>query len=63
MYYSALQRAVEGAKQNKATPQQWLALPKKLGVKPDEIEWLGVEHFLGTDLDAGDDKPLSLSQA
>ncbi len=48
VYYSALTRAAKGLKQNKGTGQQMLQLIKKSpGVKPEEIDWLGLEEFLG----------------
>jgi Large polyvalent protein associated domain 38/Large polyvalent protein-associated domain 5/ADP-Ribosyltransferase in polyvalent proteins/Large polyvalent protein-associated domain 1 len=48
-YYSALTRAVDEIKINKAPVMQWKAIIKNLsqkGVKPDEIEWTGVNEWL-----------------
>jgi hypothetical protein len=46
-FYSAVQRAVESAKQEKASPQQWLATIRNTpGVKPEELDWLGLEDWL-----------------
>jgi len=46
-FYSALTRAVEGAKTEKATPGQWMGTIKNTpGVKAEEIEWSGVDQFL-----------------
>lgn len=46
-FYSAVEQAVEGIKQDKATPQQWKAmLTKTPGVKVEELEWLGIDDFL-----------------
>lgn len=46
-FYSALSRAVEGAKQESAPASDWLAIIKKLpGVKADEITWTGIEEYL-----------------
>lgn len=47
IYYSAVERTVAAAKQAKATPDQWLATLKNTpGVKPEELEWLGLEGWL-----------------
>ena len=46
-FYSAVGRAIETAKQEKASPQQWLAtLRNTAGVKPEEMKWLGLEDWL-----------------
>ena len=46
-FYSAAERAVTGAKQAKASPEQWLATIKNTpGVKPEEMKWLGLEDWL-----------------
>jgi hypothetical protein len=46
--YSALTRAVEGVKQDKAAPGQWLATLKNMpGVKPEERAWTGLDDWLG----------------
>ena len=46
-FYSAVGRAIESAKQEKASPQQWLATIKNTaGVKPEEMKWLGLEDWL-----------------
>jgi len=50
-FYSTLGRAVDGLKQNSATPEQWQGLIQNLtkqGVKPDEIAWSGVIPWLQT---------------
>ncbi|HEX4044008.1 MAG TPA: hypothetical protein VHY10_20095, partial [Xanthobacteraceae bacterium] len=46
-YYSAVGRAVEGTKLEKASPAQWLATIKNTpGVKGEELEWLGLDDWL-----------------
>jgi hypothetical protein len=46
-FYSAIERTVENAKQQKASPEQWLGMLKNApGVKPEEMEWLGLEPWL-----------------
>jgi diguanylate cyclase (GGDEF)-like protein len=51
LWYSPLQRAIEGITTKQASPQQWLntitALQSK-GVKADEIEFSGVKEWLAT---------------
>jgi hypothetical protein len=45
--YSAVQRAADGLKQAKGTGQQMLAqITKAPGVKPEEIEWMGLDDWL-----------------
>lgn len=47
VFYSAVERAVQGAKMEKAAPGQWLGTLKNMpGVKPEEIQWLGLEDWL-----------------
>lgn len=47
-FYSALARAVEAVKQPKAPAAQWMGLIKNLpGVKAEELEWVGLEEWLG----------------
>ena len=47
IFYSATAKAVAGFKQDKATADQWLGMLRKApGVKPEEIEWLGLEEWL-----------------
>ena len=42
IFYSAVARTIDNAKQAKASPDQWLATIKNTpGVKPEELEWLG----------------------
>lgn len=46
-YYSPLQRAVEGLKQETAPAAQWQGMIAKLpGIKPEEIEWTGLNDWL-----------------
>jgi len=46
-FYSAVERAVTSAKQEKASPEQWLGMLKNMpGVKSEEMEWLGLEDWL-----------------
>jgi hypothetical protein len=46
-FYSAVSRAVDTAKQAKASASQWLGTLKNTpGVKPEEMEWLGLEDWL-----------------
>lgn len=47
VFVSNAQRAVEGIKQEKATPEQWIAMLKKNGgLKAGEDKWLGLEEWL-----------------
>lgn len=47
IFVSNAQRAVEGIKQEKATPEQWIAMLKKNGgLKAGEEAWLGLEEWL-----------------
>lgn len=47
IFYSALEHAVEGSRQAKASPDQWLAtLSKTKGVKREEIEWTELPEWL-----------------
>ncbi len=47
VYYSNAYRAVEGVKQEKATPEQWLAmLQKNGGLKAGEDKWIGLSEWL-----------------
>ncbi len=47
-FFSALTRGVEGLKQDRATPGQWIASIKNMaGVKAEERAWSGVEDWLG----------------
>lgn len=46
-FYSAAERAVAASKNNKANADQWLATLKNTpGVKPEELEWLGLNEWL-----------------
>ena len=46
-FYSAVERAITGAKQDKASPEQWAGMLKNMpGVKPEEMEWLGLADWL-----------------
>jgi hypothetical protein len=46
-FYSGVERAVDAAKQTKAPAQQWLGTIKNApGVKPEELQWLGLEDWL-----------------
>ena len=46
-FYSNAQRAVEGIKQEKATPEQWLKMIEKGGgLKAGEDKWLGLSDWL-----------------
>ena len=47
VYYSNAARAVEGIKQEKATPEQWLKMIEKGGgLKAGEDKWLGLSEWL-----------------
>lgn len=47
VYFSNAYRAVEGIKQEKATPEQWLAmLQKNGGLKAGEDKWIGLSDWL-----------------
>ena len=46
-FYSAIERAVSAAKQERAAPEQWLAMLKNTpGIKAEEMEWLGLADWL-----------------
>lgn len=46
-FYSAVARAVGAAKQERASPEQWLATIRNTpGVKAEELKWLGIEDWL-----------------
>jgi hypothetical protein len=46
-FYSAVGRAIDTAKQDKASPEQWLGtLKNAAGVKGEEMKWLGLEDWL-----------------
>ncbi len=46
-FYSAVERAVTGAKQERSSADQWLGtLRNTAGVKPEEMQWLGLEGWL-----------------
>jgi hypothetical protein len=46
-FYSAAERAVRNARQEKASPEQWLATTRNTaGVKAEELEWLGLADWL-----------------
>jgi N12 class adenine-specific DNA methylase len=45
--YSAVQRAADGLKQAKGTGEQMLAMIARTpGVKPEEVEWMGLDDWL-----------------
>ena len=47
IFYSNAERAVEGIKQDKATPEQWRAMIEKAGgLKAGEDKWLGLSDWL-----------------
>ena len=47
IFYSNAERAVEGIKQDKATPEQWRAMIEKNGgLKAGEDKWLGLSDWL-----------------
>jgi hypothetical protein len=46
-FYSAVGNAVDSAKTNAAPAQQWLGMIRNTpGVKPEEMQWLGLEDWL-----------------
>ena len=46
-FYSALDRAVSDIPQTKASAEQWAAtLANRPGVKPEEIQWRGLDQYL-----------------
>jgi GGDEF domain-containing protein len=48
-FYSALSRAIDGIQTKKADPAMWKGMIRNLaqkGVKPDEIEWTGINEWL-----------------
>lgn len=47
IFYSNAERAVEGIKQEKATPEQWRAMIEKAGgLKAGEDKWIGLSDWL-----------------
>lgn len=47
VFYSNAERAVEGLKQEKATPEQWKAMLQKAGgLKAEEDKWMGLSEWL-----------------
>ena len=53
-FFSNAERAVEDIKQNKATPEQWLAMIKKGGgLKAGEDKWMGLSDWLTEKKEAG----------
>ena len=46
-FYSAVDRTIQNARQEKATPDQWLGMLRNApGVKPEEMQWLGLDDWL-----------------
>lgn len=46
-FYSAVSRTIDAAKQEKASPEQWLGtLRNAAGVKAEELQWLGLDPWL-----------------
>lgn len=46
MFYSAVEKAVQGSKQNTATPEQWLGyLKNQPGVRQEELGWLKLDEL------------------
>lgn len=46
-FYSNAEKAVDGIKQEKATPEQWLKMIEKNGgLKKEEDKWMGLSDFL-----------------
>ena len=53
-FFSNAERAVENIKQNKATPEQWLAMIKKDGgLKAGEDKWMGLSDWLNEQKEKG----------
>jgi hypothetical protein len=47
VFYSGVENALEHTTLGTATPEQWLGTLKNAkGVKPEEMDWLGVQEFL-----------------
>lgn len=47
IFYSQVQRVVEGLKQGKATAEQWLkTIQNTPGVKQEELDWMGLPEWL-----------------
>ena len=46
-FYSAVEKAVDNVKLEKGSPEQWLGtIRNATGVKPEEMQWLGIEEWL-----------------
>ena len=53
-FFSNAERAVENIKQNKATPEQWLAMIKKDGgLKAGEDKWMGLSDWMNEQKEKG----------
>lgn len=47
LMYSALTRHIENTQQKRGTPEQWMGIIKNAaGIKPEEVQWSGVEQWL-----------------
>jgi hypothetical protein len=56
-FYSPAIRAVETAKQDKATPEQWKKVLTGPGVRQEEVRWLGVMDWLDEQASMMVDRP------
>jgi hypothetical protein len=47
IFYSALERGIENAKLDKASPESWKGMIRNMpGIKKEEVDWTGVNDFL-----------------
>jgi hypothetical protein len=46
IFYSALERGLQGVKQETAPAQQWINMIDKLPVKAEELDWTGLKDWL-----------------
>ncbi len=45
-FYMKSAKVLDAAKQDSASPEQWMGMLKNAGVKPDELDWLGLEDAM-----------------
>ena len=56
-FYSPALRAVERAKQDRATPEQWKKLLQGPGIRQEEIKWMGLDAWLDDQAAMAQERP------
>lgn len=56
-FYSSAMRAIEQARQERATPEQWKALLKGPGISQNEVSWMGLMEWLDEQASMMVDRP------